>query len=697
MAKNKIIYANQTYEGSQILTSQIITSNSIPSDELSIDTFNADIYQNDKLKFIPYGSNGFKTKSGLLYCKSGINSINSYPIGSETLVYHGNNLIGKFYSSKIKQTNKYTYSISCVSAIGLLDNSTHYGGIYEGESFTNVLSDIINNIFDYIVDPALDDIKIYGWLPVDTRRSNLQQLLFASGVSVLKDSNGNPMFTALNTNNPKIIAQSQIYDDCNIEYNDPIYGSEITEHTYSTSDETITLFTGEIISNEFKSPKGEIVNGNLITFSEPIHSLTISNGEIIESGVNYAVLGPSAYCTLTGKKYLHITRVISYKENQSQKNISKDNALRVTDATLISLANSLNIAKRLVAYFKKTEYINTGLVVNSEKTGDYIQINHPFTEENVNGFIKNMSSNLSGIIKASAKIIIGYTPINPGNNYNNFQVISENTNWEVPENITKIRAVLIGGGSGAEKGENGENGTDGTSSGYGKSGTGGKAGLGGNGGNIHVVDISVSPGQIFETIIGIGGNGQTSTSELTDGTDTIFGIYTSADGDKSIYGYVNLFDGKKYAVSGQIGINGGNGSDPDKLGESVLYNGETYNTGLKGNLSQTTDGVAYGGYGGGAAAGNDGENGYNGSYQKITSTININIGGNGGKGANGTNGSNGNTYGSGGNGGNGGGGGGAGGWAFNVNSSYAVKGSGGDYGFGGNGGNGANGCVIIYY
>ena len=77
-------------------------------------------------------------------------------------------------------------------------------------------------------------------------------------------------------------------------------------------------------------------------FNEPIHDLSIENGEIIESGTNYAIINTTATTVLKGKKYDHATYSKS-KYHTAKKHNQSDNINVIQNATLISSNNIDNI------------------------------------------------------------------------------------------------------------------------------------------------------------------------------------------------------------------------------------------------------------------------------------------------------------------------------------------------------------------
>ena len=77
-------------------------------------------------------------------CKS--SSIINIPYATKIWIYREEKLIAKMYVSQIERDKKHTYKITSVSAIGILDKQTFYGGIYGmygSQTFEQVLKSIV--------------------------------------------------------------------------------------------------------------------------------------------------------------------------------------------------------------------------------------------------------------------------------------------------------------------------------------------------------------------------------------------------------------------------------------------------------------------------------------------------------------------------------------------------------------------------
>ena len=597
---------------------------------------------------------------------------------------------------------------ACTSTVGLLDETYHDGGIYTGETVREVCTDICSPLTCY-VKSNIANIKLYGWLPIATRRENLAQVLFAVGATLKVDYNGAIRIEGLWDGQSSEITASEMYAGGSVEYATPVTEVIVTEHAYSQSaTETTELF------------KGTTSAGDKITFDEPCYDLAASGFSILASGANWATVSAGSGA-LTGKKYTHVTRQVMQQIKPKTRELvtQSDNTVKVENATLVSLVNATAVAERLAEYYSHNERINYKIAVKRETPGDVVKIAHPYGGT-VSGCIESADITVSGKLAAEESVLIDYFPPDIGvqEYYDTVEVLTQNGTWTVPENVTSARIVLIGGGSGGSSGCEGEDGK--SVHGGGAGGKGGVAGAGGAGGKVYSVEMDVTPGTNYAVQIGAGGKGGVYSADGsvagTSGVQTKFGSLSSENGSSSDIGFADPVNNQFYAQAGDDGIKGGDGgnggeanytSDDSKVragkdgGNALGYAG---GKGASGSAAKYDGqiGVSGGGGGGGAAMGNAGGDGNTGrlewtnfSLPEHTGQGWLAKGGAGGSGGNATIIPNTPTMlGSGGGGGHGGGGGGGGGLTQAVSTWSHSGGSGGS---GSSGGDGAPGCVLIYY
>ena len=715
MNRNTIVYSKWTFTDDDIHSGNMYLAMALMSDALEANTFTATVECADR---------------------SIINFERNTPL---TYSYKGQQR-GIFYVQSITRDGPTTYTISATSAIGLLIENLHYGGIYTGQTVAEVLPSICGTV-PYVVKTNLRDIALYGWLPVASSRDNLSQVLFAIGASIRTDLDGVLHIETLWDGIVGNIGKDRLYNGAQVNYDAKVTQVVVTEHQYMEGGDEESLF------------EGTAAEGDIITFDDPMYDLTPSGLTILESGANYAKVSAGTG-TLTGRKYIHNTREVTRAVSQA----NEPNVITVTDATLVSLVNSVAVAERLVNYYQWTETIESGVVYDGELPGNRSNAWHPYDKEVVSGCLESADVNLSNTLKAEERWLVGYVPpkFEQVVTYDEHELLTGSGTWTVPEGVTEVRLVLIQGG---QAGYNGEVGTGSEGSNIrdidsdstpfrqmeegstvtanasasrngASAGQGGAGGQAGSGGKVLQTSIEVTPGQAISFSCGVGG-----TTNGVQGGETTFGELSSASGGVLSYGYTDVVTGETYASSGLAGGSGGNGGGINSTGESVGsvpggagFSARTYTpTGYRNETSMTTSAnynIRHGGAGGGGAGGQSGNNpgspGGKYVFNSYSYTSDPSASGKaalhqilGGAGGNGAAGSPGQTYGSGGNGGGGGGGGGAVGNG-SVSTSVSVKikvtymgmvsaeatvypprsGAGGT---GGQGGKGADGCIILYY
>lgn len=713
MNRNTIVYSQWTFTDDDIHSGNMYLAMALMSDALEANTFTATVECADR---------------------SIINFERNTPL---TYSYKGQQR-GIFYVQSITRDGPTTYTISATSAIGLLIENLHYGGIYTGQTVAEVLPSICGTV-PYVVKTNLRDIALYGWLPVASSRDNLSQVLFAIGASIRTDLDGVLHIETLWDGIVGNIGKDRLYSGAQVNYDAKVTQVVVTEHQYMEGGDEENLF------------EGTAAEGDIITFDDPMYDLTPSGLTILESGANYAKVSAGTG-TLMGRKYIHNTREVARAVSQA----NEPNVITVTDATLVSLVNSVAVAERLVNYYQWTETIESGVVYDGELPGNRSNAWHPYDEEVVSGCLESADVNLSNTLKAEERLLVGYVPpkFEQVVTYDEHELLTGSGTWTVPEGVTEVRYVLIQGGQAGYNGANGEAGGEGgsfirtdsnsvklpdagqtASTSASVSAKGGPAGDGGTGGNagsagkVYQNTMEVTPGQVISYSCGTGG-----TTNGAMGGETTFGTESSASGGVLQAGYADIVTGIIYALPGTSGGDGGNGGSNGSYGEDVGNasggRGVSSDSGSESDtytysymyVVDATGSYNHGGAGGGGAGGSagntSGDSGKNGRGSSFSFLVFTDVeagygqirGGSGGDGANGAPGE---TYGSAGSGGGGGGGGGAAG-----NVSVSVNGSvemlrdvtgaftvearasppiGGGGGQGGAGGAGAAGCIILYY
>lgn len=652
MAINEISYDSKVYTDLDIASATGYRKSVVVGDDLPYDTFEAEVwdYAYALLMLADSGPNVSMMNADGRYMITRLSSkpLDSFTYGAPVTWTHRGKLMLKQYLESVKRTGKYKYLLSCVSGIGLIAKIRHYGGLYEGETFSTILAEIIGGTFPYTVDTAVASINVYGWLPVDNRRNNLRKLLTATGAVVRTNADGSVRFAAPDTTTPTEIKDRDIFMGGSVD-NPTLYKAvKVTEHAYAKTPNDIltTLLEGEAAGATIITPKGVSVTGALITFSDPMHDLAVTGSTVLESGVNYAVLAPSMACTLTGYKYSHTTRVVTAGSLTASEQATK----RLDDCTLVNALNADSVAQRWLEFYSSQKAVSMATVWRGEQPADAAIFSDPY-DTPAAGMIESQDVRLSAKVVADTTVQVGKIPSISGNTYDHVLVITESGDVTIPaEAKDKAQLVLISGGHGGSSGYAGEvkSGTTETS----QRGTsivyrtkyyyppgptaGGKSGDPGAGARILRVTLSdIVAGQTTLSVtIGAGGKGglfaDGENSPGQNGGETTVGSYTTAGAPETTTGYYDPINGKLYGAPGGAGIPGGAGGGFDENvegttveAESVSGFGQTFAGGTSVGTSESKESstgnidgtygykgaTAFGAYGGGAAYGAPGGNG----------------------------------------------------------------------------------------
>ena len=528
------------------------------------------------------------------------------------------------------------FSVSCISVVGMLSRISHRGGIYAGTTAGTIISDIMGDL-PYTIDSDVSGTLCYGWLPYTTdARQNLQQVLFATGASILRNSNGTIRFSFNQQATAKTIPADRIF------FGGSAFGKKerkskvvVTEHMYFQGADTAEEL---IYDNRTESSPGT----TLQIFDQPHYSYRADGLTIVSSGANWAEVSGTG--RLYAKKYIHSSREVSRVLDAN----TVTNEAAYTNMTLASSANINSILDRLANYYTNAEIRSFDVVIDTEKPGDLIEFQDR-THTTRTGYIQDIDETASSFWRGRLNVATNWAPTSPGNDFDSYLIIKgsdlSNGTWTVPTAMRgkRARVTLFSGAQGGQGGYAGSinprlnSGAASTTikANYGGGGLlaawelgqrrgvspGLAGGAGGQGGaaaakliNIDIESLANS----YSVSFGAGGAGgqggvwSTGTAPSmgsAGGASTFNGISTN-DGINFAGTYVNLVTGEVLAEAGPSGIAGANGgagglSTPVKtFDSSAAANAYSYASEGKGSAGGSLQG-----YSGGA-----GVNGTNGIY-----------------------------------------------------------------------------------
>lgn len=397
MGTNKILYLDKVFTATDVKSGNVYQARSPIAASQEIDTFSFDVYSEDT-------------------------TLTEFIRNTPLTYFHNDEQMGIYYVQKVSRTAINTYHFACTSTVGLLDETYHDGGIYTGETVKKVCEDICSPLTVY-VKTNIANIKLYGWLPIATRRENLTQVLFAIGATLKVDFDGAIRIEGLWSGEASAIDAGEIYASGTVDYATPVTEVIVTEHAYSQSaTETVELFKGTTSADD------------KITFDEPCYDLTASGFSVLASGANWATVSAGSG-VLTGKKYTHVTRQVMQQIKPKTRELvtQSDNTVKVENATLVSLVNATAVAERLAEYYSHNERINYKIATKREIPGDVVKIAHPYGGT-VSGCIESVDITVSGKLAAEESVLIDYFPPDIGAQeyYDTVEVLTQSGTWTVP-------------------------------------------------------------------------------------------------------------------------------------------------------------------------------------------------------------------------------------------------------------------------
>lgn len=261
--------------------------------------------------------------------------------------YDGSTLIGVFYVDDSNRQAENIYDITCVDAIGVLEDDAFPDAYFNGATALSIAEAICGE-FDVDMQADLQSKTLTGILYQQNRRTALQQLCFALGA--VADTSGTDkikIFT-LDTPTPILLDEHRLRPGGSVNKAAVVTAIKVAAHSYSTSG----------------SGSGIVING--VTYYDTISVTTLVNPDATAS--------------------------------------DKANVIEVSDCTLISAANVADIAQHLLDEVTRRNTHRVQFRLNGEEPGDYVQTITPWGAQFLGHYISG-SITLSGFALSDAEVI----------------------------------------------------------------------------------------------------------------------------------------------------------------------------------------------------------------------------------------------------------------------------------------------------
>ena len=441
-------------------------------EEIPIDTLEIQCrYDRMHRVFAPSDYGGLQSADGLSFRsrESAASSVLDIPYATGLWYFNDDQYIGKFYVSDARRTGKNVYTITAVSAMGVLDGLTYYGKLFLNQPLSDVLNDIIltdglratNTPFltalseSIVLSDGLDAVKVSGWIPSCTKREALHHVLFAQGLNIFKAENDAFLISRVSASTVGGIDPKNVYDSGSVDLTDRVKVIEVTEHSFIPNQnvEYVVLYDNTETAIDMEA--------TVFFDAAPIMVDTITATgtiKITQKNENCAVV--SGVGTLTGKPYSHTSHTIARTNNS----VIDGETITVSDATLVNSLNSNAVADRLFAYYTQRKQMQLPIVLHGERCGLKYGCVSPYGDD-VDAYIAAMTINASAIAKADCRMISGYAPQKGSGEFSHCVVLTGSGAFTVPEEVLnadnpRIRFVLIGGGYGGDGGTAGNSGSN---------------------------------------------------------------------------------------------------------------------------------------------------------------------------------------------------------------------------------------------
>ena len=278
-------------------------------------------------------------------------------------VFFNGELKATTFVKKSTRKAKRLWSIQSEDYIGLMDSTPYYGGIYTNKSAVELLTDIFTVAkAPYSIDGVFANEVVTGYIPFTTCRDALMQVAFAIQ-AVVDTSNADVVKVfALEDDVKQTVPLNRIMQGQNFVDEETVTGVEVAVHSYKAINETVDVYDAT------ESGTGQNI---FVKFSEPLHTLSITNGTITKSGTNYAVINANENCVLTGQKYEHATQT-RRKNNPVVLAGDIEKVVAIEKATLVSADNIDKIIEKCYNWLIKTNTTNLKIVEGKHvQYGDY--------------------------------------------------------------------------------------------------------------------------------------------------------------------------------------------------------------------------------------------------------------------------------------------------------------------------------------
>ena len=142
---NEVSYSNYRFDDNTIVSGSLTLANALAFDTLAPDEMTVEVLSDDTgiKKLLTNTLAWYHTKDNRGYVLYG-GDIRKFTYGDPVYYHYDSTLMGKFYLTSVTRVNDKVFRLNMVSAVGLMTNIQHMGGVYSGETAGTVIDEIFN-------------------------------------------------------------------------------------------------------------------------------------------------------------------------------------------------------------------------------------------------------------------------------------------------------------------------------------------------------------------------------------------------------------------------------------------------------------------------------------------------------------------------------------------------------------------------
>lgn len=239
--------------------------------------------------------------------------------------------------------------------------------------------------------------------------------------------------------------------------------------------------------------------------------------------------------------------------NQTQYVVSGTSAassetLTIQNPFIKTQAQALTAAKLILATYGGNQLETTGRGDPSSEIGDVDTVWLDESQATTGRLQSQTFQFVSGVLANCQSVLL---QADGSFLFENMAVITESGSWTAPEGVTRLRVIIGQGGQGSGRGQDGYVSGSGNLPGSGVAAGEGLPGVDGSGGKIWYGTIDINPQQVFQVTIGQGGAAGPAYGQAgSEGGETTFGVYSSANGEVYPLGFTDVASGSSYGRTG---------------------------------------------------------------------------------------------------------------------------------------------------